>query len=161
MNAETTTTAVEPKDVPVPRWLVRTIWKVHRSMYRVSRGRLGLRTPTEDQYGMMQLRTIGRRTGQERGVILAYFEDGSDLIVIPMNGWADPEPAWWLNLQAQPDAVVDLPDETRYIRARLASPEERTRLWKIASEGTWGSDMDHYAAGRGRPTQVVILEPRS
>ncbi|MDH3462402.1 MAG: nitroreductase family deazaflavin-dependent oxidoreductase, partial [Acidimicrobiia bacterium] len=73
---------------------------------------------------------------------------------------ADPEPAWWLNLQAQPEAAVDMPGETRNVRARIANPEERVRLWKIAAEGTWGSDMDNYAAARKRETQVVILEPR-
>jgi deazaflavin-dependent oxidoreductase (nitroreductase family) len=139
--------------------MVRAVWKGHRALYRISRGRLGLRPPTADKYGMMQLRTVGRKTGLERGVILAYFEDGADLIVVPMNGWADPEPAWWLNLQADPEAFVDMPDETRKVRARLANPEERTRLWTIASEGTWGSDMDNYAAARNRETQIVILEP--
>ncbi|MGD2042170.1 MAG: nitroreductase/quinone reductase family protein [Acidimicrobiia bacterium] len=140
--------------------MVKTVWRAHRLLYRMSRGRFGLRNPTADQYGMLQLRTEGRKTGLERKVILAYFEDGSDLIVVPMNGWADPEPAWWLNLQAQPDAVVDMPNETRNVRARLANPEERARLWKMASEGTWGSDMDNFAAGRNRETQIVILEPR-
>lgn len=159
MNAESVTN-VEPKEVPIPRWMVRGFWGVHRAIYGLSRGRLGLRTPTDDQYGMMQLRTVGRKSGQERRVILAYFEDGDDLIVIPMNGWADPEPAWWLNLQARPDGVVDMPGETRNVRARLANPEERARLWKVAAEGTWGSDMDAFAAGRNRETQIVILEPR-
>ncbi len=153
-------TTVEPKEVPIPRWAVRAFWRGHRLIYRVSRGRFGLRTPTADQYGMLQLRTVGRKTGQERSVILAYFEDGPDLIVVPMNGWAEPEPAWWLNLQSQPTAVVDLPDETREVKARVATPEERARLWRIASEGTWGSDMDDYAAARGRETQIVILQPR-
>lgn len=157
MSIEST---VEPKEVPLPRWVVRTFWSVHRLIYRVSRGRFGLRPPTPDKYGMLQLRTVGRKTGQERRVILAYFEDGPDLIVVPMNGWAEPEPAWWLNLQAKPAAVVDLPNETRKVKARLATPEERARLWKAASEGTWGSDMDNYAAARGRQTQIVILEPR-
>lgn len=153
-------TTVEAKDVPIPRWMVKTVWTAHRWMYRLSLGRFGLRTPTSDQYGMLQLQTVGRRTGSERRVILAYFEDGSDLVVVPMNGWADPEPAWWLNLQAQPDAVVDMPGETRKIRARVADPEERSRLWKVAAEGPWGSDMDNFAAGRNRETQIVILEPR-
>lgn len=159
MSAESITT-VEPREVPIPRWVVRSFWRAHRLLYRASRGRLGLRRPTDDKYGMFQLRTVGRKTGLERGVILAYFEDGPDLIVVPMNGWAEPEPAWWLNLQAEPAAVADLPGETREVRARLATPEERARLWKIASEGTWGADMDNYAAARGRETQIVILEPR-
>lgn len=159
MAIESTTT-VEPKQVPIPRWMVKTVWKGHRALYRLSRGRFGLRPPTADKYGMLWLRTVGRKTGLERRVVLAYFEDGADLIVVPMNGWADPEPAWWLNLQAKPQAVVDMPGETRVVRARVASAEERARLWKIASRGPWGSDMDNYAAGRNRETKIVILEPR-
>jgi hypothetical protein len=55
----------------------------------------------------MQLTTIGRRTGKERNAILGYYEDGPNLVTMAMNGWAEPEPAWWLNLQAHPDATVE------------------------------------------------------
>jgi len=48
----------------------------------------------------MRLTTTGRRTGQEGSVILGYVEDGPNLVTMAMNGWADGEPAWWLNLQA-------------------------------------------------------------
>lgn len=157
---QTSTETVEPKAVPIPRWLVRTVWRVHRMMYAATGGRMGLRLPTSDRYGMLRLRTTGRRSGQERRAILAYFKDGQDLVLVPMNGWADPEPAWWLNLQARPDAIVDLPQETCTVTGRLADPDERARLWAAAS-GTWGSDMDAYAAGRARDTQIVILEPRA
>ncbi len=58
--------------------------------------------------------------------ILAYFEDGTDLITMAMNGWADPEPAWWLNLQAQPDVMVDLPGGSAG-HAHAANPDERPR----------------------------------
>jgi F420H(2)-dependent quinone reductase len=152
--------AVEPKAIPIPRWLVRTFWHAHRFFYTVTRGR-GLRTPTADKYGMLLLKSTGRRSGRERRAILAYFEDGSDLVLVPMNGWAEPEPAWWLNLQAKPDAVVELPDGRRDVTARLADQVERARLWDIAAAGPWGEDMHAYAAGRGRETQVVILEPRN
>lgn len=154
------TTEIEPKEVPLPRWLVKTVWRIHRLLYRVSGGRFGLRTPTADTYGMLQLETIGRKTGAIRRVILAYFEDGADLIVIPMNGWAEPEPAWWLNLQSNPEASVEMPGETRHVKARVADPNERARLWRMAAEGPWDADMDNYAVARGRETQVVILEPR-
>ena len=72
--------------------------------------------------------TIGRRTGEERTVILGYFEDGPNLVTMAMNGWADPEPAWWLNLQAHPDATVDLAGG-RALHATAADREERPRLW--------------------------------
>ena len=106
---DTPTPSVEPKRVPIPRWAVRSIWALERAAYSVSGGRFVLRTPRADRYGKLRLRTTGRRTGEERRAIVAYLEDGSDLLLMAMNGWAEPAPAWWLNLQAQPDATVDLP----------------------------------------------------
>ena len=73
------------------------------NMPEATGGRFGLRTARADRWGMMRLRTVGRRSGKERTAILGYFEDGPDLVTMAMNGWADPEPAWWLNLQAQPE----------------------------------------------------------
>ncbi len=101
-----------------PRWFIRTFWVVQRAVYSVTRGRFGLRTARADRWGMLRLHTIGRRTGEERIAILGYFEDGPDLVTLAMNGWADAEPAWWLNLQAHPDAAVDLPGGSRAVRAR-------------------------------------------
>jgi len=141
-----------------PRWFIRTFWVVQRALYAVTRGRFGLRTATADRWGMLRLRTVGRRTGQERLAILGYFEDGADLVTMAMNGWADPEPAWWLNLQANPDATVDLPDGPRAVRARAADPDERPRLWARWAE--YDRDLDGFAARRSRETAVVILSPR-
>jgi hypothetical protein len=96
--------------------------------------------------------------GNERNAILGYIEDGSKLVTKAMNGWADPEPAWWLNLLAHPDAMVDLSDGSRLIRGRAATEDERPRLW--ASWAVYNKKQDAYAALRSRQTQVVILEPR-
>ena len=104
-----------------PRWFIRSFWAGQRAVYSVTRGRLGLRTATPDHQGMMRLRTVGCRTGEERKAILAYFEDGPDLVTMAMNGWADPEPAWWLNLLAHPDATVDLADGSRLVRGRAVN----------------------------------------
>ena len=94
-----------------PRWFIRTAWVGHRALYRVTRGRVGLARPTEGgRFGMLRLHAIGRRSGQERIVILGYYEDGPNLVTLAMNGWGDPPPAWWLNLAANPDARVDLVD---------------------------------------------------
>ena len=107
----------------------------------------------------MRLTTVGRRTGQERSVILAYFQDGPDLVALAMNGWAEPEPAWWLNLQARPEADVELVDGRRRVRARAADAEERARLWSRWND--LGTGLDDYAALRPGQTAVVILEPWS
>ena len=141
-----------------PRWFIRGFWVAQRAVYSVTRGRFGLRTAKADRWGMLRLRTVGRRSGEERIAILGYFEDGSDLITMAMNGWADAEPAWWLNLQAHPDATVDLPGGSRAVRGRAANEDERPRLWAMLA--TYDKDLDGYAARRSRETAVVILSPR-
>ena len=84
--------ATAPKRPP-PRWFVRSFWVLQRATYSGTGGRFGLRTATADRWGMMRLRTVGRRTGEERRAILGFFEDGPNLVTMAMNGWADPEPS--------------------------------------------------------------------
>jgi F420H(2)-dependent quinone reductase len=141
-----------------PRWFIRLFWVMQRAVYSLTGGRLGLRTATAHHQGMMRLRTVGRRTGEERTAILAYFEDGPDLVTMAMNGWADAEPAWWLNLQAHPDVTVDLPGGPRAVRGRAANADERPRLW--ARWAVYDKDLDAFAARRSRETAVVILSRR-
>jgi deazaflavin-dependent oxidoreductase (nitroreductase family) len=105
----------------------------------------------------MRLTTVGRRSGKERSVILGYFEDGPNLVTMAMNGWAEADPAWWLNLQSSPVATVNLADGPRSVRGRAASGEERARLWSRWQE--IDANLDGYAARRSRETAVVILEP--
>jgi deazaflavin-dependent oxidoreductase (nitroreductase family) len=147
----------KPPRVP-PRWFVRLAWAVHRGVYRVFGGRFGLWRPRADRWGTMRLTTVGRRTGQQRGVILAYFEDGPNLVTLAMNGWGEGEPAWWLNLQARPEATVDLVGGRRLVRGYAATGEERARLWARWRE--IDKDLDGYAALRSTETSVVVLEPR-
>ncbi|HEY5861140.1 MAG TPA: nitroreductase/quinone reductase family protein, partial [Actinomycetota bacterium] len=142
-----------------PRWFVRLAWRVHRGMYQITGGRVGLWRPKPQGWGTLHLTTTGRRTGHDREVILGYFEDGPNLVTMAMNGWADPEPAWWLNLQAQPDATVVVRDGPRLVHARAAHGDERSRLWSRWREIDTG--LDELAALRSSETAVVILEPRS
>ncbi len=145
-----------------PRALVRTFWTLHRAAYRVSGGRFGLSRPEAGaRFGMMQLSTIGRRSGQRRSTMIGYYTDGANLVTLAMNGWADAEPAWWLNLQAHPETTVHLPDGPRHVRARAAGAAERERLWaKFRDYPGWGDDIDALAARRSRETTVVVFEPR-
>jgi deazaflavin-dependent oxidoreductase (nitroreductase family) len=142
-----------------PRWVIRAAWAVHRGMYRVSGGRFGLQRARPKKWGTMRLTVTGRRTGRQRAVILAYIEDGPNLFTMAMNGWGEGEPAWWLNLQADPDAHVVLPGGARRdVRARAAGGAEHDRLWQRWRETS--PDLDAFAARRTTPTTVVVLEPR-
>jgi deazaflavin-dependent oxidoreductase (nitroreductase family) len=153
--------AIQRKPPQVPRWLVRTIWIGHRAAYSLTRGRFGLRPATTSQWGMLRLTTVGRRSGQRRVAIVGFIEDGRNIVSPAMNGWADPEPAWWLNLQAMPDTTVELPDgSSRTVTARAATGDERARLWAKFLDLGSSAFTDASAALRSRETAIVVFEPR-
>ncbi|MDJ0768312.1 MAG: nitroreductase/quinone reductase family protein [Ilumatobacter sp.] len=142
-----------------PRWFIRFAWFNHRRLYRLTRGRLGLRRPKPGGWGIGRLTTVGRRTGQERSVMFGYYEDGPNVVTLAMNGWGEGEPAWWLNLQSQPDAEIDLVDGPRLVTGRAAEGDERDRLWARWCE--IDENTEAYATRRSGETAVVVLEPRS
>ncbi len=147
-----------PPKVPPP-WFVHTAWRVHRLLYRLSGGRF-LWTPANKRgWGALRLTTVGRKTGQERSVIIGYLEDGRNLVAIAMNGWDEGHPAWWLNLEFDRNAVIRLKGQPeRPVRARLVEGDERERLW--AKWAAVDHDLDGYAALRTIETPVVVFEPR-
>jgi deazaflavin-dependent oxidoreductase (nitroreductase family) len=145
-----------PPTVP-PAWFVHIAWRAHRALYRLSGGRF-LWTPSNKRgWGALRLTTIGRKSGQERSVIIGYVEDGPNLVALAMNGWDEGDPAWCLNLQANPDAVIRLAGQPAHrVHARLALGEERDRLWQL-----WAAvdpKLDAYAALRTTTTPVIVLE---
>ena len=142
-----------------PRWFMRSFWQVHRAVLKLSGGRLGLWRAKADRWGALRLTTVGRRSGQVRNVVVGYFEDGPNLVTMAMNGWGEGEPAWWLNLQADPDVEVELVGGRRLVTGRAAEGEERKRLWARWAE--IDKNLDAYAARRSGETAVVVLEPRT
>jgi deazaflavin-dependent oxidoreductase (nitroreductase family) len=148
---------------PVPRPLIKTFWAIHRAIVRLTGGRIGLQQPERGaKFGMLRLRTVGRRSGNSRLAMVGYFEDGPNLVTLAMNGWGKGEPAWWLNLQANPAATVELADGSREVRARAASGAERDRLWATFDDYPgWGSDLGALAANRPVATAIVVLEPKA
>jgi F420H(2)-dependent quinone reductase len=158
-------TAVNREQVqvkPAPRPLLRLFWAMHRALYRVTGGRIGLQRPERGaKFGMLRLHTVGRKSGQKRIAMIGYYEDGPNLVTLAMNGWGKTEPAWWLNLQANGSATVEMPDGRRQVRGRAAVGAERERLWaKFAEYPGWGSDIGALAAHRPGETAIVVLEPK-
>jgi deazaflavin-dependent oxidoreductase (nitroreductase family) len=104
------------------------------------------------------LRTTGRKTGEPRRNGLYYVEEGPNLVIVASNAGHDQDPAWWLNLQAHPDAAVEVGKDVRQVHARQATPEEAARLY-----GRFVTGLPQYADYRRRTRReipVVILEPR-
>lgn len=139
-------------------WIKHTFWRVHRTLHRLSGGRFLWTPESKRGWGALRLTTTGHRSGLRRTVIIGYIEDGPNLIALAMNGWDEGHPAWWLNLEAHPEATVRLAhQQDRPVRARVAEGEERARLWQRWAGIDVG--LDDYAASRSTITPVVVLEP--
>lgn len=147
-----------PPKMPPP-WFVHTAWRVHRALYRLSGGRFLWTTSNKRGWGALRLTTVGRKSGRERSVIIGYLEDGPNLVTLAMNGFDEGHPAWWLNLEAHPDAMVRLSgSEPRPVHAREVHGRERDRLWQ-----RWVDvepRHDDFAAQRSTEIPVILLEPR-
>jgi deazaflavin-dependent oxidoreductase (nitroreductase family) len=148
----------DPPTLP-PAWFKHLFWRAHRALYRIVGERVLWTPESKRGWGAMHLRTVGRRTGEPRDVILGYIEDGSAPVVLAMNGWDEGQPAWWRNLEAHPDATIRLKGgRERTVRARRVEGDERDRLWRRWAE--IDDDLDAYAASRAADTPVVVFEDR-
>ena len=87
-----------------------------------------------------------------------YASDGADLVIVASKGGHPKHPAWYHNLRANPDTTVQVGTERRTVRARVATPSERPRLWNKAV-ATYGG-YEGYRKRTDREIPLVVLEPR-
>ena len=111
---------------PLQRLLLRAFIQAHTALFKLTDGRFGGRMGNQR---ILLITTTGRNSGRLRTVPLTYFEDGERLVLIASAGGAASDPDWWKNLQKHPEAEVQIGGERRRMRARIASSEERARLW--------------------------------
>jgi deazaflavin-dependent oxidoreductase (nitroreductase family) len=104
------------------------------------------------------VRTIGRRSGQPRESPVFSVPHADAVAVVASNAASKKFPAWWLNLQANPDAEALVRGSWREIRARQATEEETAELWPKFVAAYPG--YDHYKSIATRELPVVLLEPR-
>jgi deazaflavin-dependent oxidoreductase (nitroreductase family) len=102
------------------------------------------------------LTTTGRRSGAERRNALIYGQHGDDYLVVASKGGADDPPAWYLNLQANPEVQVQVLGDRFTARARTATPEEKPALWRTMT-AEWPA-YDEYQQKTERVIPVVFLE---
>jgi F420H(2)-dependent quinone reductase len=133
-------------------WEVFTRFNLHA--YRLSGGKVGGRI---GKAPILLLHHRGARSGTERISPLIYLPDGNDAVVVASKGGTDRNPAWFHNLKAHPDTLVEIGRERRRVRARVAEPAERERLWPRVVE-IYPSYED-YATYTERTIPLVILEP--
>src|SRR4051812_36667755 len=98
---------------------------IHVLLYRSSNGAIGGRLARSP---VLLLTTKGRRSGKQRTVPLLYLADGDNVVLVASNGGAVKHPTWWLNLQANPEAGIQIKGVRQRVRAEQASPKEKQRL---------------------------------
>ena len=135
----------------MPRILQILFTRFHSSLYRLSRGRM------PGSKNLLVLASQGRKSGKTRRVPLIYVKDGDNHALIASRGGSDHPPVWWLNLQAQTQASVDLRGESIAVTASEATPELRERLWP-AFTAIYPA-YDKYVEKTSRHIPIVILAP--
>jgi deazaflavin-dependent oxidoreductase (nitroreductase family) len=136
--------------------ILKRLMGVHAIVYRLTNGYVGHWVPGVPP--MLLLDHVGARSGIERTTPLAYVEDGRNVVLIASKGGHPRNPAWFQNLLANPETTVQVGSERRAVRARVATPKERTRLWSKAVKAYGG--YQGYQERTGREIPLVILEPR-
>lgn len=134
---------------------LKAVGKLNVPLYRATRGRV---LGHVGKLPVALLTTTGRRSGVLRTVPVVCMQDGQRLVVIGSNAGNSRTPAWALNLEAQPDAEVQLRGDRRRVRARVAAEPERGELWWRVNEQYGG--FDEYKARTDRDIPVFVLEPR-
>jgi deazaflavin-dependent oxidoreductase (nitroreductase family) len=136
--------------------VLKTMNGLHRAVLRLSGGRFGWRA---GGMPVLELTTTGRKSGQRRSVMLTSpVQEGDAIVIVASRGGDDHHPAWFLNLRDDPGVEVRWKGGARTaMRARIAAPDERARLWPLVVEryGNYGG----YQRKTDREIPLVILEP--
>ena len=139
-----------------PGVLIRAFWAYHRFVDRITGGRVdpgaAIGLPS------LWLTTTGRTSGTVRENPLWYVEDGPNLVVVGSHVGSDRDPAWWLNLRANPDTSVRIGRKVRAVHARQSHGEDAERLWQ-----RWVAKYPsgaRYRTDTTRELPIVVLEPR-
>lgn len=140
---------------PVKDALAKAVNVVHRTLYDVSRGRIG---GSVASMTAVKLTTTGRKSGQPRTVMLTTpLQRGDDIVLVASYGGDEAHPAWYLNLQADPDVTLQIGGRQVRATARTADDEERAELWPQITAAYGG--YAGYQRKTDRTIPVVICSP--
>ena len=136
---------------------LKTMNTIHKIVLKASFGKVGW---SAGSMPVLELTTTGRKTGQQRSLMLTSpLQDGDTIVVVASRGGDDQHPAWFLNLQANPNVDVAYKGGDRKpMTAHVATAEERADLWPkvIANQKRYAE----YQTKTEREIPLVLLSPR-
>ena len=136
--------------------LIKWFMFVNAQLIRLSRGRLGSQLGTQT---ILILNTVGRRSGREHSLPIAYFEHAGDVLIVASNWGKDKNADWYLNLKKNPHAKLEIKGKLVSAVAREAQGTEYERLWKFVTERHPPYLNSQKMTARHFP--IIIFEPVS
>ena len=137
--------------------IVSRMFKAHVRTYRLTRGLIGHRVPGMPPFLLLQ--HVGAKSGITRTTPLGYVRDGDNVVLIASKGGGPSNPAWFHNLRANPDVMIQVGPKQTTVRAHVADADERSRLWPIFLE--LDQIFAEYQQRTDRELPLVVLEPRA
>jgi len=136
-------------------FVFKTLNRVHQGVVSLSGGKLGW---TAGSMPVVELTTIGRKSGMERTTILTSpWQDGERMAIIASAGGNAKHPAWFLNLRDNPDVSIRTKNGSKKMTARIVSGDERAKIWSEATKRY--KNYAAYQTKTGREIPVVVLQP--
>lgn len=139
---------------PPPRWVLKTMTRLHVALNRASGGRL-FNTLAGDDVCFVTM--TGAKSGREITIPLMYVPYGSGVLLVASQGGAPKNPVWYRNLVAHPDITVVHRGRRMQLRARLANADEKPALWPICDEHY--APYAQYRARTDRDIPIFVCEP--
>jgi deazaflavin-dependent oxidoreductase (nitroreductase family) len=127
----------------------------HVDRYRATDGEEG--HDWQEGTSILLLTTTGSQSGEERTTPLIYGRAGDAYLVVASKGGSDEPPAWYRNLEKDPDVEIQVKGDRMKARARDATPDEKPELWRTMT-AEW-PHYDAYQKKTDREIPVVVLEP--
>jgi deazaflavin-dependent oxidoreductase (nitroreductase family) len=151
-------------DSPVTKKIIKAASKAHVGVFKLTNGHIGSKWRVGAGFKKPAPTLLLEHTGRKSGTVyttpVLYLKDGANLVIVASQGGMPANPQWFANLTAHPDSRVHLKGERgRPVRARVASPSEKSELWPRLNE--MYADYDKYQTWTDREIPVIILEPRS
>ena len=140
-------------------YLGRRSTKPHVALYRRSGGRIGGHIPGWPEARIALLDHTGAKSSTKRTSPVMYLEDGDAIVVMASKAGQPTNPAWFHNLKANSETTIQIGPAVREVRARVATDEERERLWAMFVAIYPGSEF-YQRNAKGRKIPIVILDPR-
>ncbi len=150
------TVSTEDKGGPPPRWILKTMTRLHVLLHRMSAGRL-FNTLAGDEVCFVDM--TGARSGRTLTIPLMYVPHGRGLLLVASMAGAPKNPTWHHNLVKNPDIEITYRSDRKKFRSRLATTEEKSGLWPVCDQHY--APFADYRKRTARDIPIFVCDPVS